>query len=55
MSGLHCLARMFQTVHCSPYHHQILDIVPDAVHQRVPMFVGSKREVEYLESFTKNK
>jgi len=34
---------------------RILDIVPDAVHQRVPMFVGSKREVEYLESFTKNK
>lgn len=32
---------------------QILDIVPDAVHQRVPLFVGSKKEVEYLETFTK--
>jgi len=23
------------------------------VHQRVPLFTGSKKEVEYLESFTK--
>ena len=29
---------------------RVLDIVPDAVHQRVPLFVGSKKEVEYLES-----
>lgn len=32
---------------------RVLDIMPDAVHQRVPLFVGSKKEVEYLESFTK--
>lgn len=32
---------------------QVLDIVPEKVHQRVPLFVGSKKEVEYLESFTK--
>jgi fructose-1,6-bisphosphatase len=25
------------------------------VHQRVPLFIGSKKEVEYLESFTKKK
>ena len=29
----------------------VLDIVPEKVHQRVPLFVGSKWEVEYLESF----
>ncbi|KAI8464545.1 MAG: fructose-1,6-bisphosphatase [Monoraphidium minutum] len=34
---------------------RVLDIVPDKVHQRVPLFVGSKGEVEYLESFTKKK
>lgn len=32
---------------------RVLDIKPDAVHQRVPLFVGSKKEVTYLESFTK--
>ncbi|GAX82569.1 hypothetical protein CEUSTIGMA_g9995.t1 [Chlamydomonas eustigma] len=32
---------------------RVLDVVPEAVHQRVPLFVGSKKEVEYLESFTK--
>lgn len=32
---------------------RVLDIMPEAVHQRVPLFVGSKKEVEYLESFTK--
>jgi len=30
---------------------RILDIEPTEVHQRVPYFVGSKKEVEYLESF----
>ena len=30
---------------------RVLDIVPDKVHQRVPFFVGSKNEVDYLESF----
>jgi fructose-1,6-bisphosphatase I len=30
---------------------RVLDIVPDKVHQRVPFFVGSKSEVDYLESF----
>lgn len=29
---------------------RVLDIVPEQVHQRVPLFVGSKKEVEYLES-----
>jgi fructose-1,6-bisphosphatase I len=29
---------------------RVLDIVPEAVHQRVPLFVGSTKEVEYLES-----
>ena len=32
---------------------RVLDIVPDKVHQRVPLFIGSKKEVEYLESFYK--
>ena len=27
--------------------------LPPQVHQRVPLFVGSKGEVEYLESFLK--
>ncbi|KAG1675864.1 hypothetical protein FOA52_001521 [Chlamydomonas sp. UWO 241] len=31
---------------------RVLDIMPDAVHQRVPLFCGSKKEVELLESFT---
>ena len=34
---------------------RVLDVVPTKVHQRVPLFVGSKKEVEYLESFTKKK
>lgn len=32
---------------------RVLDIQPTEVHQRVPLFIGSKKEVEYLESFTK--
>ena len=28
---------------------RVLDIVPNKVHQRVPLFVGSVQEVEYLE------
>eukprot|EP01026_Neomeris_dumetosa_P052178 TRINITY_DN4609_c0_g1_i15.p1 TRINITY_DN4609_c0_g1~~TRINITY_DN4609_c0_g1_i15.p1 ORF type:complete len:417 (-),score=51.43 TRINITY_DN4609_c0_g1_i15:466-1716(-) len=32
---------------------RVLDIVPSVVHQRVPLFIGSKKEVEYLETFTK--
>jgi fructose-1,6-bisphosphatase I len=32
---------------------RVLDVDPEEVHQRVPLFVGSKKEVEYLESFTK--
>jgi fructose-1,6-bisphosphatase I len=31
----------------------VLDVMPTDVHQRVPLFIGSKKEVEYLESFTK--
>ncbi|GBF90096.1 hypothetical protein Rsub_02804 [Raphidocelis subcapitata] len=30
---------------------RVLDVVPTKVHQRVPLFVGSKKEVEYLETF----
>ncbi|GIL47688.1 hypothetical protein Vafri_4444, partial [Volvox africanus] len=32
---------------------RVLDVNPEKVHQRVPLFIGSKKEVEYLESFTK--
>ena len=28
-----------------------MEVDPTEVHQRVPLFVGSKKEVEYLESF----
>jgi fructose-1,6-bisphosphatase I len=31
---------------------RVMDISPNKVHQRVPLFVGSKKEVELLESFT---
>lgn len=31
-------------------YQRVLDITPTAVHQREPLFVGSKWEVEYLES-----
>lgn len=34
---------------------RVLDIEPKDVHQRVPLFIGSKKEVEYLESFTMDK
>ncbi len=34
-------------------HQRVLDIVPEQVHQRVPLFCGSKKEVEYLESMLK--
>lgn len=29
----------------------MLEIVPHKVHQRTPFFIGSKREVEYFESW----
>jgi fructose-1,6-bisphosphatase I len=32
---------------------RVMDVEPVKVHQRVPLFIGSKKEVEYLESFTK--
>lgn len=31
----------------------MLDVCPDEVHQRVPLFIGSKGEVDYLETFFK--
>lgn len=34
---------------------RVLDIVPEAVHQRVPLFVGSPWEVDYLESVLQGK
>jgi fructose-1,6-bisphosphatase I len=30
---------------------RILDVVPEEIHQRVPLFIGSKREVEWAEKF----
>ena len=30
---------------------RVLEVMPDKVHQRVPLFVGSPDEVKYLESF----
>jgi len=30
---------------------RVLDICPEEVHQRVPLFIGSAKEVEYAESF----
>lgn len=30
---------------------RMLDVVPEKVHQRMPLYVGSKWEVEYLESW----
>jgi fructose-1,6-bisphosphatase I len=33
---------------------RVMDVEPTKVHQRVPLFIGSKKEIEYLESFTKN-
>ena len=32
---------------------RVLDVCPEKVHQRVPLFIGSKKEVEYAESFIK--
>jgi fructose-1,6-bisphosphatase I len=32
-------------------HKRVMEVQPEQVHQRVPLFVGSKGEVEYLESF----
>lgn len=32
---------------------RVMDIVPTGVHQRVPLFIGSPGEVDYLESFYK--
>lgn len=41
---------------CAPAagKERVLDIQPSEVHQRVPLFIGSKKEVEYYESFYKN-
>lgn len=30
---------------------RVLDVCPEQVHQRVPLYIGSKDEVEYLETF----
>lgn len=32
---------------------RVLDIVPEQVHQRCPLFIGSKKEVDILESYLK--
>lgn len=36
---------------CSTGRERILDIVPDAIHQRVPVILGSKNEVERVVSY----
>lgn len=36
-------------------HRRVLEIVPEKVHQRVPLFVGSKKEVEYVEAYLNKK
>ena len=33
------------------FHATVFPCVPSQVHQRVPLFVGSPAEVDYLESF----
>ena len=30
---------------------RVMDVEPSEVHQRVPFYVGSAKEVQYLESF----
>ena len=32
---------------------RVLDLQPEAVHQRCPLFIGSKKEVEKLEEYFK--
>ncbi|CAF1853239.1 hypothetical protein HID58_061056 [Brassica napus] len=32
-------------------HHRVLDIQPTEIHQRVPLYIGSKEEVEKLEKY----
>ena len=32
---------------------RVLDVCPEKVHQRVPLFIGSKKEVELVESYLK--
>ena len=32
---------------------RVLDIVPEQVHQRCPLFIGSTKEVEIIENFLK--
>ena len=33
---------------------RVLDVCPEKVHQRVPLFIGSKKEVENLEAYLKD-
>eukprot|EP00192_Tetraselmis_astigmatica_P011812 CAMPEP_0117667762 /NCGR_PEP_ID=MMETSP0804-20121206/11156_1 /TAXON_ID=1074897 /ORGANISM="Tetraselmis astigmatica, Strain CCMP880" /LENGTH=420 /DNA_ID=CAMNT_0005475543 /DNA_START=95 /DNA_END=1357 /DNA_ORIENTATION=+ len=33
---------------------RVMEITPEQVHQRVPLFIGSKKEIEYVESFLKS-
>lgn len=30
---------------------RVMDICPERVHQRVPLFIGSPKEIDYVESF----
>ena len=51
----HAMPKMFIMFVCCCVvgKERVLDVMPTAVHQRVPLYIGSKKEVEYLESFTK--
>ena len=32
---------------------RVLDVMPDKVHQRVPLYVGSPKEIDIVEKFLK--
>jgi len=36
-------------------HENILDIVPTTIHQRVPLFIGNKKDVLVAEEFVQGK
>ena len=36
-------------------HRRILDIQPDSLHQRTPLIIGSKEDVEIAEEFIQDK
>jgi len=40
--------------HASTGEERILDIVPSDIHQCVPLYIGSRRDVKTAESFLKD-